>query len=155
MKRSLSLLIVSVFIAIVWRVEIELRGWDGLNWAGYHHIAVPLGGLIFAVWMWSQPVEESSRRKLVAMFLIWGLTAALVLEQVARVCFDSWLQMFFELSQAQVAVIVGLIWTAAILVLYALYRIVIDLPGRVWVAGPLMWLGSWWFGFLIITILPE
>ncbi len=40
-------MITAILVALVWRVEVELRGWDGLGWIGYNHLAIPLGGLLF------------------------------------------------------------------------------------------------------------
>ena len=42
---------VAILAAVVWRVELEVHGWDGLTWLEYFHWAVPAGALMFMVWL--------------------------------------------------------------------------------------------------------
>lgn len=46
-----SLLIAGVASAAIWWAEVHLRGWDGLEWINYFHLAVPFGTLVFLVWL--------------------------------------------------------------------------------------------------------
>lgn len=46
----LSLVLVAVLAAGLWRVEVEYHGWDGLIWIGYYHWAVPASAGLFLVW---------------------------------------------------------------------------------------------------------
>jgi hypothetical protein len=46
-----SLLTVGVASAAIWWAEVHLRGWDGLEWINYFHLAAPFGTLLFLVWL--------------------------------------------------------------------------------------------------------
>lgn len=45
-----SLLFLAVFSGLLWRIEVELYGWQGLIWVSYFHIAVPVGFGLFLIW---------------------------------------------------------------------------------------------------------
>lgn len=48
---SLSLIFVGLASAAVWWTEVQLRGWDGLQWVGYFHLAIPFGIAMFLIWL--------------------------------------------------------------------------------------------------------
>jgi hypothetical protein len=51
-RRNFSLLVgVAILNTIIWRVEVELRGWEGLKWISYYHLAIPIGVGVFATWL--------------------------------------------------------------------------------------------------------
>ncbi|MBL7220281.1 MAG: hypothetical protein ISS69_09220 [Phycisphaerae bacterium] len=64
MTRQLKLLIgTGIAAAILWRVELELHGWDGLIWIGYFHWAIPVGAVLFLGWLFSfSPIVGKIRR---------------------------------------------------------------------------------------------
>lgn len=39
----ISLLFLAVFLGLLWRIEVEVHGWQGLIWVSYFHVAVPVG----------------------------------------------------------------------------------------------------------------
>jgi len=41
MKSPYTLATIALLIALIWRLEVEFRGWDGLTWIGYFHLAIP------------------------------------------------------------------------------------------------------------------
>ena len=52
MKKGIPVLVAAGFIAaIVWRLELEFHGWEGLKWLGYFHWAIPVGVLLFLSWL--------------------------------------------------------------------------------------------------------
>lgn len=51
MTARLALLAVALVAGVGWRLEVEWRGWAGLNWAAYFHWAVPAGAVLFAAWL--------------------------------------------------------------------------------------------------------
>lgn len=54
---------VAVLAAVAWRVELEVHGWDGLDWIGYFHWAIPLGVFLFFGWLYLfVPVSSKARR---------------------------------------------------------------------------------------------
>lgn len=50
-SRVLSLFAVALLAGIMWRAEVEWRGWSGVAWVRWFHWAVPLGALLFALWL--------------------------------------------------------------------------------------------------------
>ncbi len=48
--KFLSLTIIAILSAVVWRIELEAHGWAGLIWLSYFHWAVPFGVLLFIGW---------------------------------------------------------------------------------------------------------
>lgn len=48
--KILTLALTAILIGVIWRLEIEYYGWEGLIWVTYFHYAVPLGLLIFIIW---------------------------------------------------------------------------------------------------------
>lgn len=48
---SLSLLIIGLVTALIWRLEVEYHGWEGLIWISYFHWAIPFGAFLFILWV--------------------------------------------------------------------------------------------------------
>ena len=49
-NKFLTLTITSIIIGVIWRIEVEFHGWEGLIWISYSHIAVPTGLILFMIW---------------------------------------------------------------------------------------------------------
>ncbi len=66
------LVVVSVLITFIWRFEVELRGWQGLKWLSYYHLAIPFGVGLFATWLalCSNLPSLEKRLKLTGLFLL-------------------------------------------------------------------------------------
>lgn len=47
---TVSLIILSTVVGLLWRIEIEYHGWTGLIWLSYFHLAIPLGFILFLAW---------------------------------------------------------------------------------------------------------
>jgi hypothetical protein len=63
MKRTVSLIAISLLTGILWRVELEARwGWATLDWIASFHWAIPFGGTVYLFWMHSQ-LRDLPRRK--------------------------------------------------------------------------------------------
>jgi hypothetical protein len=64
--------VVAALIAIVWRAEVELRGWEGLAWISYYHLAIPIGVVLFATWLalYSNLPTRQQRLKLAGLFVL-------------------------------------------------------------------------------------
>ena len=48
---GLHLLLVALVSALLWRIEVEAHGWEGLIWIEYFHWAIPVGVLLFLGWV--------------------------------------------------------------------------------------------------------
>lgn len=46
-----SLIALALLCGLLWRFEIEYHGWDGLNWIGYFHWALPIDVCLFMIWI--------------------------------------------------------------------------------------------------------
>jgi len=72
---------VAILAAVVWRVELEVHGWGGLDWIEYFHWAIPAGALMFMVWLAVVvPIPGAVDR---AVFLLATALAAVVWHGVA------------------------------------------------------------------------
>ena len=58
---------VAFVIALAWRIEVEWRGWHGLGWIGYTHLAIPFGGMLFLAWVWWASKSHEHGAKIVAL----------------------------------------------------------------------------------------
>jgi hypothetical protein len=68
----LTLISFAVASGIVWRQEVELNGWEGLKWISYFHWAIPIGIILFAIWLavFSGVVDKQKRLWLGGLFLL-------------------------------------------------------------------------------------
>ena len=160
MKPAYTLIITSLLIAFIWRIEVELRGWGGLNWIEYTHLAIPLGGLLFLGWIWSVTRSLKQSPKIIGLVAIWGTLAWFLLDLAASAYFvggpgsitymmnmGALFNHVYWLSPA--------VWGAAILALYTGYRCFFKFSPLVWLIGFILWMGSWHFGLLVISTIPE
>ena len=69
-----SLIVFSISTGIVWRLEVEFHGWDGLIWIGYFHYAV-LGAIVFFLLWLNLSLKFDSLRRL--LFTVTGIITAL------------------------------------------------------------------------------
>jgi hypothetical protein len=65
-----SLFIVGVASAAAWLLEVHLRGWAGLQWINYFHLAVPCGTLLFLLWLNVHCGIASLPRRLTYLILV-------------------------------------------------------------------------------------
>ena len=65
----LSLVFCSIIIAIIWRVEIEFHDWKGLSWLRYFHWSIPVGFLLFLLWL-NQVLIVKSKVLFNALFIV-------------------------------------------------------------------------------------
>jgi hypothetical protein len=79
--RLSTLIGLAFLIALLWRWEIELHGWDGLRWTGYFHWSVPIGILLCATWLvqFSGLASLADRRRLAQFFIVNTTILALLL----------------------------------------------------------------------------
>jgi hypothetical protein len=63
---------VALLIAIAWRAEVELRGWEGLTWLSYYHLAIAIGVGLFAAWLarYSNLPDRQQRLRLAGLFVL-------------------------------------------------------------------------------------
>lgn len=70
----ISLLFLAVFLGLLWRIEVEVHGWQGLIWVSYFHVAVPVGfGLSL---LWANVLVDIDWKKRIALNLatmVFGL----------------------------------------------------------------------------------
>jgi hypothetical protein len=160
MRSDHTLLITALLIALVWRVEVELRGWDGLGWLGYTHLAIPLGGMLFLGWVWLVSRSQEHAPKVIGLAAIWGTLAWCILDYAASAYFVGGLAATGYMITLgalfdHVCWLSPAIWGASILALYAGYSLIFRFPPFVWLGGFVLWTGSWHLGLLVISIVPE
>ena len=49
-EKLLSLIGVALFCGILWRLELEYRGWEGLRWLSYYQLSPLIGLGLFMLW---------------------------------------------------------------------------------------------------------
>ncbi len=77
-----ELVALSLFCGLLWRAEVEYRGWEGLIWLMYFHASVPIGAALFLAWVARSDAAPRGRRR-VALLVVAGGYAALALGFVA------------------------------------------------------------------------
>ncbi|MBN8456237.1 MAG: hypothetical protein J0M04_00130 [Verrucomicrobia bacterium] len=153
-------MITAILVALIWRVEVELRGWDGLDWIGYRHLAIPLGGLLFLGWVWLVSRSHDHSPKIIGLVAIWGVIASFILHYAASAYFVGGMTAISYMMTLgalfyHVHWLSPVIWGTSILALYAGYRLLFRFPPSMWLGGFVLWMGSWHFGLIVIIILPE
>lgn len=71
----LELLAVAVGCGLLWRLEVELRGWAGTSWAWYWHHAVPLGATAVLAWVGRSDLAPRGWRRLGFLLCAAGVAA--------------------------------------------------------------------------------
>lgn len=51
MWARITLVAMGLLCGGLWRAEVAWHGWTGLRWLGYYHLAVPIGVVLFLVWL--------------------------------------------------------------------------------------------------------
>jgi hypothetical protein len=84
-----SLVAVGVLAGFLWRVEVEHRGWAGLTWTGYFHLAVPAGVALFLAWVawWIDAPTRAHRLRAVVALALYAAAAVPATEWSLRVAF--------------------------------------------------------------------
>lgn len=67
-----SLALFGLISGIIWRVEVEIQGCEGLKWLSYQHWAIPIGIILFAIWLalFSKVPAVRTRYWLAGLFLV-------------------------------------------------------------------------------------
>lgn len=164
-RSLLSLFGVAMLIALVWRAEVELRGWDGLDWIGYWHVAIPVGGLMWLGWIARMMRGHRQFNEILGFAASWGIIAGFVLDTAARVYFSPWHALEFQMLTDAVTTMktgrdtwMGLAlagWFLAIILLYGGFRFYFRFPWWVWPVGLGLWSGSWMLGSLVLQLVPD
>lgn len=155
----------AVLIALLWRAEVELRGWEGLFWIEYWHMAIPLGGLMWLGWIARMNRAHRQMTEILGVAAIWGILNFFVLDTAARMYFSPWHALEFEmLTDAVISMktdrgtwkalaLAG--WFLTIIPLYGWFRFFFRFPGWVWPVGICLWSGSWLLGSLVLHMVPD
>lgn len=73
LRRPLDgLIAISLASGALWWLEVMARGWGGLHWAGYFHLALPIGMMLFLVWLESHCGIRSSTKRYAYLATIGG-----------------------------------------------------------------------------------
>jgi len=78
---AFSFLILFSFLSfVVWRIEVESHGWNGLTWLSYFHWAIPICLLSFVVWVNVFFNFGSSKRRIVvnSFLVFWVIVGFIV-----------------------------------------------------------------------------
>lgn len=89
----LTLLMVGTLSAILWRVEVEYHGWEGLIWVSYFHWAIPCGVLLFATWLcFFCGVKPFKKRVLfVSIFILFSAVSYVLTYDSVTVYYSGWI----------------------------------------------------------------
>jgi hypothetical protein len=69
-KYLFSLIILAIICGVLWRAEVEYRGWAALTWISYFHYAVPAGFILFLLWANSTKSVSIQKRILINLVSI-------------------------------------------------------------------------------------
>jgi len=72
-----GLVVLAILSAVIWRLEIEWRGWEGSGWISYDHLAIPFGALLYLAWVaaFAPIARPVARLVVVVVLLLLGLVA--------------------------------------------------------------------------------
>ncbi len=83
-----TLAFAAILIGVLWRLELEHLGWEGLTWVSYYHYAVPAGLLLFIVWAnLSLNISLKKRIWLNGIGLFFGMISFYFIEMSLRATF--------------------------------------------------------------------
>ncbi len=161
-KRLITLLAVAFGVFVIWRVEVEIRGWNGLEWIRYFHVAIPFGLALFLGWLrfWGLPVTPSKNKILLATSG-WLILGGLVLEHFVTLFFITgpnammFLLVYGETFFNYRVWHCPLVWVLFPMGLYLTLSRYLILERWSILVGVLIWFFSWHLGLLMITVLPE
>lgn len=74
-RRLAQLLALAVGCGVLWRAEVEYRGWEGLTWLTYEHLAVPIGAAAFLLWVARSDAAPRGRRRVAFLVVAAGYAA--------------------------------------------------------------------------------
>ena len=149
MNAKASLAIVALFAAILWRAEVEIRGWAGLSWISYLHIAVVAGLAVFLTWVWV--VTKNLTRKRRAAFISVLLLVFLVLYAP----FDFVTRAYFEGHVQTMQLALPWVWFLLPVAIFCIYRLFVKLRWSACLVGcGCFWL-SWLIALAVLYVLPE
>jgi hypothetical protein len=152
-RADLSLGIVAFFAFVLWRTEVEWRDWDGLDWIGYFHIAVPVAVALFLGWVWVWLDAPSPRKKvgLIGALSLFGLIAT----PLTEACLKTALNRFAFL-------VVGLWWyllfwwlLTPTIVVGILRAFQISASWRRWALGQTLFVLAWPLATALIYLFPQ
>jgi hypothetical protein len=142
----------AILITLVWRTEVELRGWDGLKWISYYHWAIPIGVLLFATWLtfFSNLPTLHKRLQLAGLFLLAFIPLYEILRISLSLFFVTGPSAFMVTSQIGLELfsilrlsiyliypgILGLFWLVA-------QKFGLILNQRIYLASASFYLGAW------------
>ena len=162
-KAFVSLLFLAIAAAFAWRLEIELRGWDGLQWLGYFHISVPFG--IGAFLSWVALFSRNEGWKPVIAAALWATLSSYILAVAAYFYFIEgpralalvlqWGESGFRRFLVARTIVMPILWISAAVVIYRIYGNWYRISRITWLTGIGLWMGSWPLGLAIISIIPE
>ncbi|MDI1451902.1 hypothetical protein [Polyangium sp. 6x1] len=152
MHPTAALGILALLAGALWRLEVEWRGWEGLTWAGYFHLAVPVGVALFLLWAWSFLDVPSPRRRaaIVSVLALFAAIAVPLTEGSLRAAFNRfafmrplpWPMLFWWLLTP--SLVVGVLRA---------FRVPVD--GRRWALGQALFVAAWPLAAIVIQVLPQ
>ncbi len=73
--KATTLAAVALVAAAMWRIELEIHGWGGLDWIDYFHYAIPAGYALFLGWV-GRYAPMQSRPRRIMLLLTLGIAAS-------------------------------------------------------------------------------
>jgi len=154
-----ALLSLAIFSGLLWRIEIEIRGWNGIAWVSYDHWAIPAGAAFYLCWVGIfAPVEQRGQRwLLLGLLLILGGIAGAVLGIAMPLFFVA---LSASESQTVAPPVVSLLlfpsaWLLIPVVLNFVGRVFVRTPRGRFLASTLLFLLAWPIAWTLLQAIPQ
>jgi len=152
MRADVALGIVAVLAGALWRLEVEWRGWAGLAWIEYFHLAVPVGVALFLVWTWFF-LDVASGRKRAAVVAVLALFASLAVpftEWSLRMAFN---RFFFMRGFLKLLLFWWLLSPSLVAGVLRAFRVPVTL--RSWALSQALFVGAWPIATAVAEVFPQ
>lgn len=152
MNPRVALGILALLAGALWRLEIEWRGWEGLAWTEYFHLAVPAAVAAFLAWTWFFLDVPSPRRRaaIVAALALFAAITVPLTESSLRTAFN---RFFFASSLPWPLLFWWLLTPSLVVGILRAFRVPVE--ARRWVLGQALFVAAWPLAATVIQVLPQ
>jgi hypothetical protein len=152
-QANLSLGLTALLAFVFWRAEVEWRGWDGLTWIRYFHVAVPAAIAVFLVWIWVWLDAPSGRKKARVIFVLTlcALIATPLTEGCLKAAFSRF--RFFVVGPFWPLLFWWLLSPTIVVGILRAFRI--SIGWRRWALGQILFVLAWPLATVLIQVFPQ